>query len=428
MKIKVAVIGAGAAGLAAIKHSIDFNCEVVAFEQTDKVGGTWVYTDRTDKTEFGIDIHSSMYKDLTTNLPTELMCYPSEPFPANNCSFVSSAVVHDYYQSFADKYRLRDHIKFLHQVIRVRPLTRDYLTGWEVIVRNVKDDKYDTLTFDAVLICNGHFHSGFIPTYEGAKLFKGKQIHSHEYRRPEVFADQSVLIVGGNFSAVDIVQQIALHAKSVTWSHHLNTQPDIREFGGNVIQKPDVMKLRECDVVFVDNSISQQFDTIIYCTGYELKFPFLSVDCGVSNCDDFVRPLFKHCLNINRPTMGFIGLSDLICPNQLFSLQSRFCLTFFTGRKTLPTKKEMMAECESDLNNRFIKLRLPKRKAHVMGPDVQEEYYADLATTAGIDPIKPVIPRMHVYTGLSREKNYLSFRRQKFYVIDDETFEAHAVE
>lgn len=425
--MKVAVIGAGAAGLAAIKHSIDYNCEVVAFEQTDKVGGTWVYTDRTDKTEFGIDIHSSMYKDLTTNLPTELMCYPNEPYPTNSCSFVPSTVVYDYYQSYADKYQLRDHIKFLHQVIRVRPLTRNHSTGWELIVRNIKDDQYETLTFDAVLICNGHFHSGFIPMYEGAKVFKGKQMHSHEYRKPEVFDDQSVLVVGGNFSAVDIVQQVGRHAASVTWSHHLKSQPDIPEFGGNVIQKPDVMKLREHDVVFVDNCISQPFDVIIYCTGYDLKFPFLSVDCGISNCEEYVRPLFKHCLNINHPTMGFIGLSDLICPNQLFSLQSRFCLTFFTGRKALPSREEMMADWESDLNYQFIKRGLPKKKAHLMGPNVQELYYEDLATTADIDPISPVIPRMHVFTGLCRGKSYFGFRRQKFTVLDNETFEAHPV-
>lgn len=413
------MIGAGAAGLVGIKHAIDFNCEVIGFEQTDKVGGTWVYTDQIGKNEFGIDIHSSMYKELTTNLPIELMGYPNEPFPPNEKSFVSSDVILSYYESFADKYKLRDHIKFQCQVIRVRPTSQDYMAGWEVIVRHLLIDKYETYTFDAVLVCNGHFHSGFIPNFEGSKNFRGKQMHSHDYRSPEVFKDETLLVIGGNFSAVDIVQQTVRHAKSVTWSHHLKNDPDVRGFGENVTQKPDVLILREHDVVFADNS-SSPITTIIYCTGYEFKYPFLSVDCGISTCDNFVQPLYKHCLSINRPTMGFIGLPNQICPNQLFSLQSRFCLSFITGKKTLPTRKQMKEDCESDLEDRW-KRGLPKRKAHMMGRDVQEQYYADLATTADIEPIKPVIPRMHVYTSLSRESDFLNFRRKKYYVIDDET-------
>lgn len=423
--MRIAVIGAGAAGLAAIKHSIDFACEVIAFEQNDKIGGTWVYTDRVGENEFGIDTNSSMYKDLTTNLPIELMSYPNEPFPENEKSFVSSSVVLAYYESFADKYRLRDHIKFQYQVIRVRPLSQDIGEGWEVIARNLLTDKYERYKFDAVLVCSGHFHSGFIPNYEGRKIYQGKQMHSHDYRYPEAFRNESILVIGGKFSAVDIVQQTARHAQSVTWSHHLKKEPDLTGFGANVTQKPDVLKLCEKDVVFVDGSRSQ-FTTIIYCTGYEYKFPFLSVDCGVSTCDDFVRPLYKHCLNINRPTMGFIGLANLVCPNQLFSLQSRFCLSFITGKKELPTRQEMLDDYEADLNERW-KRGLPKKKAHLMGPNFQEQYYADLAITAGIEPIKPVIPRMHIYTNLSRERDFLNFRRKKFYVIDDETFEARPI-
>lgn len=423
--MKLAVIGAGAAGLAAIKHAIEFGCEVIAFEQSDKIGGTWVYTDKVGKNEFDIDIHSSMYKDLTTNLPIEMMCYPNEPFPENENSFVSSNVVCRYYESFADKYKLRDHIKFQHQVIQVRPQSTDSLEGWRVIVRNMPVNKFETYTFDGVLVCNGHFHSGFIPNLEGRKNFQGRQLHSHDYRFPEAFKDETILVIGGKFSAVDLVQQTARHAKSVTWSHHLKDEPDMKGCGDNIIQKPDVLKIRENDVVFIDHS-SSQFTTIIYCTGYEYKYPFLSVDCGISTCDDFVSPLYKHCLNINRPSMGFIGLANLICPNQLFSLQSRFCLSFMVGTKALPSKKEMFEDYEQDLKARRIR-GLQGRKIHRMGPNVQEQYFNDLATTAGIEPIKPVMPRMHAYTNISRDKDFVTFRRKKFYIIDDETFEVRPI-
>lgn len=63
-KMKVAVVGAGAAGLVAIKHVLDegFTCE--AFEQTDRVGGTWNYTERVGVDHNGLRIHTSMYEGL----------------------------------------------------------------------------------------------------------------------------------------------------------------------------------------------------------------------------------------------------------------------------------------------------------------------------------------------------------------------------
>ena len=66
MSIRVAVIGAGAAGLCAVRHlaSRPSAFSVTAFEQSKGVGGTWVYTDRTGTDEHGLPVHSSMYRNL----------------------------------------------------------------------------------------------------------------------------------------------------------------------------------------------------------------------------------------------------------------------------------------------------------------------------------------------------------------------------
>lgn len=62
----IAIIGAGAAGLAAARHASDpkngIKCDV--FEQAGQLGGTWVYSERTGTDEFGFPMHSSMYKGL----------------------------------------------------------------------------------------------------------------------------------------------------------------------------------------------------------------------------------------------------------------------------------------------------------------------------------------------------------------------------
>lgn len=63
-KLNVAVVGAGLAGLCAAKYAKSFGHSVTLFEQCEKLGGTWIYTDQTGKDEYGLDIHTSMYHNL----------------------------------------------------------------------------------------------------------------------------------------------------------------------------------------------------------------------------------------------------------------------------------------------------------------------------------------------------------------------------
>ena len=71
----VCIIGAGAAGLCALRHFtttkihlenedkevLAFN-PVVCFEQIDQIGGTWVYNEQVGTVEK--PVHSSMYRDM----------------------------------------------------------------------------------------------------------------------------------------------------------------------------------------------------------------------------------------------------------------------------------------------------------------------------------------------------------------------------
>lgn len=64
---RVAVIGAGAAGLCAARHilsRLNSFAPPVVFELTDKVGGTWCYDERVGTYDNGLPVHSSMYRDL----------------------------------------------------------------------------------------------------------------------------------------------------------------------------------------------------------------------------------------------------------------------------------------------------------------------------------------------------------------------------
>lgn len=404
-------------GLSAAKNALDFKCKVTVFEQQNEIGGTWIYTEKVGKDEFDLDIHSSMYQGLLTNLPKEIMAYPNFPFPPYEDSYITAERVLDYYRSYACEYDLMKYIRFRHHVLRVRPLHDD---KWEVIVKDLIYDQINVLTFDAILICNGHYFAPNIPTLKGCDFFKGQQLHVHDYRTPNSFKDEEVLIIGSGPSGKDLATEVLKFARNVTWSHHKQEKLLIDD-GGKVEQKPDVKEITADGVVLFMDGSSQYFSTIIYCTGYKFSFPFLSVDCGLACEDNFLQPLYKHSLNINRPSMGFIGLVDYAILNQVFDLQSRFCLTFMTGRKKLPSKEAMMADTNADMDQRWAR-GLTKRTAHRLGPDYHAGYYTELAEAADIEGIKPVFVAMLAKCLCNLLKKFDGFRNVAFEVIDDENF------
>ncbi|CAD7012730.1 unnamed protein product [Ceratitis capitata] len=288
----------------------------------------------------------------------------------------------------------------------------------QIIIRDLRCDKYSVEYFDFVLVCNGHYTTPMYPETEGLEIYQGERLHSHLYRKPDIFAGHNVLVVGGGPSGTDIVNHIHRHAEQIYFSHHLETAPRT-DFMTNVMQKPDIKHFTPDGAIFKDGS-SATFSYVIFCTGYKYTFPFLSVDCGINIDVNWVHPLYKHCLNINRPTLAIIGLPHQICPAQLFDLQVRFALAFFTGRKELPSRGEMLAEMEADMAARWAD-GVTKRVAHKMGTK-QYDYYEDLATTAGVTKLKPVITKLMK----NCSRRYLfeldTYRQKRYRVVDDENF------
>lgn len=185
----VAIIGAGTAGLCSAKHALASNMQVTIFETADQVGGTWVYTEDVGSDEHGLDVHTAMYKGLRTNLPIEIMGYPDFPIPSReNNSYVAASEIIQFLNLYAKTFNLLEHIKFKHYVVRIRPLVNvEQAVCWELIVRNLAEDRVDTYHFDAILVCNGHYHTPHWPQFPGRDLFQGQQIHSHKFRCSDPF-------------------------------------------------------------------------------------------------------------------------------------------------------------------------------------------------------------------------------------------------
>uniref|UniRef100_A0A1B0B9Z9 Flavin-containing monooxygenase n=1 Tax=Glossina palpalis gambiensis TaxID=67801 RepID=A0A1B0B9Z9_9MUSC len=411
---RVCIVGAGTAGLCSARRVLENKMSATIYEQTDQIGGTWVYTDRIGTDDYGLDIHSSMYQGLRTNLPKEVMGYPDYQIQASDISYVPSEIVRNFLEQFTNKYQLRDCIKFLHYVVNIIP-KRD---KWQVIVNDLKKQSIKFELYDYVMVCNGHYHTPLYPSIEGANIYKGYQLHSHDYKNPSRFKDETVLIIGAGPSGMDLCHEISKVAKKVTLSHHL---PESLKtlFRFNVDQKPDVKYVGEGRVHFMDGTMDE-YSIIFYCTGYKYAFPFLSTDCGIHVDDNYVQPLYKHCINTNYPSMAFIGIPYYVCAAQMCDLQARFCMKFWTQQKSLPSQYEMLTDTKQQMDARFAK-GYKKRQAHMMGEE-QGFYYTDLAKTADIEDIKPVMTLLHNESSRRFMDDLLHFRDDIFRIVDDNHF------
>ncbi|KAH9313938.1 hypothetical protein KI387_022565 [Taxus chinensis] len=161
---KVAVIGAGAAGLVAARELHREGHQIVVFEQSDNVGGTWVYDPHVESDPLGLEpnrtaVHTSMYLSLRTNLPRELMAFNDYPFKTvegRDCRrFPGHREVALYLEDFADQFDLLRFIRF-RTLVEYVAMDSKYQNQW--IVRSCADrtDAREEV-YDAVVVCNGHF-------------------------------------------------------------------------------------------------------------------------------------------------------------------------------------------------------------------------------------------------------------------------------
>lgn len=85
-------------------------------------------------------------------------------------------------------------MQFLHNVELVEPSVGD--RKWMIKVKDLKRNIILEESFDAVMVCNGHYFEPSIPNLKGQKIFQGEQLHSHDYKVPDIFTDKTVVVLG----------------------------------------------------------------------------------------------------------------------------------------------------------------------------------------------------------------------------------------
>ncbi|CAK1596581.1 unnamed protein product [Parnassius mnemosyne] len=417
---RVCVIGAGAAGLCAARHLLvePSVATVDVLEQAAQLGGTWVYTENVGYDDFGLPIHTSMYKSLRTNLPKEIMGFPDFPVPESEKSYLPAKDMLAFLQLYSDKNGVTPYIKFKHHVQLVKPKEGPNGELWDVSFKDLTTGVSETREYDYVFVCNGHYNTPFIPSIPGLKEFKGDVMHSHDYRVPDLFTGKRVLVIGAGPSGMDIALEVTSVAQKVVLSHHLSERPRT-VFPDNLVQKPDVERLDGNTAYFKDGS-EEEVDVVFLCTGYMYNFPFLHESCGIVVKENCVEPLYKHLVNIHHPTMCLVGVPYYVCAFSMFDLQVRYYVQAMKGVFSLPRRDEMLRHRRREVRERAAR-GLTRRQAHMMGP-AQAGYYDSLSQESGAAPLPPVLTEVHNDSSLKFLHNLTHYRDDVYRLIDNNSF------
>ncbi len=311
--MKTCLIGAGAAGLATARALEQAGLDFDWYERANDVGGIW-----RDGTYDSVHLISSR----------NTSAFPDLPMPADWPNFPGRDQVLSYLHDYAARFRLTERITFHADVQQVHPCDSDGSTGWQVELADGTTDRYDS-----VVAANGHLWNPRVPHLPGQ--FTGRQIHSRDYHNPTDLAGRRVLVVGAGNSACDIAVDTAQHDYQTCiairrghWfvpkslfgvpraeiqarrlpaplrrcvlrvladiaigraeryglprpDHQFDSEPPTINSQlfflldhGELQIKPAPVSLDNDTVKFADGTV-EQFDTIIWATGFAVTFPFL---------------------------------------------------------------------------------------------------------------------------------------------------------
>ena len=392
---KACIIGAGSSGIAACKTLYERGIPYDCFEIGSGIGGMWRY-----QNDNGL---SSAYRSLHINTSRDTMAYSDFPLPKEWPPFPDHSKILQYFESYVDHFGFRDTITFRTKVVNVQPVGQG---EWDVTVVG-PDGQSRTNRYGAVLVANGHHWNPRIVTYPGE--FHGQQLHSHDYRTPEIGEGKRVLVVGFGNSSCDIACELSRVADaafmSVRRGAHVIPKymfgwamdtilPDfvweslpwwvLRPFLAGCLwlsrgrttwyglPKPEHGVLQEHPTISADlfnvlghgylgvkpsvqelcgdhvkfvDGSVEKIDLIIWCTGYKITFPFF--DPQIINPLDNEVSLYLRVVHPDHRGLYFVGLvQPWGAIMPLAEAQAKWIADLLTGQSGLPSRDEMLTEIQ----------------------------------------------------------------------------------
>ena len=333
---RVAVIGGGSGGVVTARFLKRAGHSATLFEAGSAFGGVWADDPTNDV----------VYQGLQTNLPTVVMQSPDLDFEPGVPSYIDKRALGRYITRYADEFGVAQLAQFGATVTSVTPTADD--RGWEV--KWTCDGATQSANFDAVVVANGHYDKPFVPSLPGeGEWLAGDAsrsiVHSRRFDDPAEFAGQSVLVVGGRSSGVDIARMLNGVA---SWVYVLEKKCEAAVTHENQAVTHVPLGTRLC----ADGRLRVGGDgnsggggagaakeppaepvpgppvqRVILATGFEYSFPFLDEAAVgmVFKGKRYVTPLYQHMLHVSRPSLGFVGVPLAVpCPIPYFECQAYF--------------------------------------------------------------------------------------------------------
>lgn len=397
--MKIAIIGAGPAGLIAARNAITEGFEVVLFEKLARVGGIW------NPDSGGAYRNARMQNSRWTFHFSSVASEDCDDFPC-------VAQVGDYLARMA----ACDGIMNVARLnTTVTGLTRK---ANEWLVTSQQENEHRQESFDKIIISTGELWQPRSLAVPGIAHFSGSVVTSRGYQHPEEFAGKRVLVVGGGVSGADIASDLVPVARSVTLSvkrmglflprrfpagpndmmhsylgRYLLNQLPYEEFltylddilpeymqvyrssgmlpavsnnnaihvnekiipniaSGRIVVKPPLERFHENGLAeFVDASRAD-YDAIISCAGYEMP--------DYSFVPKFNRTrLYEHFFWVDDPTLCVINppvdTAGFGAAFPYFDVISKWVMGIFAGRIQLPPAEIMEKWCADHMHSLHIK-------------------------------------------------------------------------
>ena len=206
-KVDIVVIGAGQAGLSAAYHlkkrGIKPGKGFVILDDEPHAGGAWQHR----------------WNSLTLSTVNGINDLPgltfAEAVQINDKELQANKAVPAYYEKYEKEYEL--------PIIRPLRVNKIEENNNRFFIRT------NGVQFSARGIINatGTWKTPNIPKIKGSENFKGRQLHTNEYKNADEFIGQHVIIVGGGISAVQLLGEISKVTKT-SWV--TRRPPDFRDY------------------------------------------------------------------------------------------------------------------------------------------------------------------------------------------------------
>jgi cation diffusion facilitator CzcD-associated flavoprotein CzcO len=187
----IVIIGSGFAGLGmAIRLKQSGFHDFTVLEMSEALGGTW---------------HDNTYPGCACDVPSHMYSFSFELNPGWSRMFAPQPEIRAYMERTADKYRVREHIRFGARVESME--YDDDARRWNVALADGA-----VLTPKAIVSGIGALHVPSFPDLPGMERFQGTAFHSAEWDHSYDVAGKRVAVIGTGASAIQFVPRVAKKA------------------------------------------------------------------------------------------------------------------------------------------------------------------------------------------------------------------------